>query len=667
MRISIALFFCACTFTVFSQEVSPFTKFGKISPANFEKKVYAIDSNAHAVVLSDIGQTSIEGNSKGSFSINFTRHRVVHILNKNGYDVSNVEIPLYSNGSEVEKLENIRGVTYNMENGHITETKLDKGGIFAEKVSKNLNRKKFTMPNVKEGSIIEYEYTVISDYITNLDPWLFQEDIPILWSECKLSVPQFYTYAFLSHGYHPMHINDRKDRIANFILSDNTTAGATDRSSFTSGVTDWRWVMVDVPPIKQESFTSALKNHLANIEFQLASVSYPYTPQDFRSTWNGLIKELNESEYFGAHLNKDNNWMSDDMKSVLAGTTAPMDKAKKIYSYVRDNFNCIDYSALHMSQTLKNVFKSRKGNVSDINLLLTAMLKYAGLEAYPVILSTTDHGYALENYPMITSFNYVVAQLKENGKEYFLDASHTGLGFGWMLPECYNGHARLVDDMASPISLSADSLKEKKLTVVFMTNDKDGKLVGSIHHNPGYYESYSDRQKIKEKGTEAFFKDKQKDLGADIQIKNPGIDSLDQLDIPIRVHYDFEMNPHQADLLYVNPLFSESWKKNPFKAAQRYYPVEMPYTSDETYLLTMEVPESYEVDELPKQVVVKLDDQESAYFEYRITYSASTISMRCRLKISKILFLPEQYESLREFFNMVVTKQNEQIVFKKKK
>src|SRR5215208_7012363 len=82
--------------TVSAQETSPFTKFGKITVEELQKKIYSIDSNANAVVLSDIGEAAIEGNSKSLFSISFKRHRVVHILNKNGYDEADVEIPLYS-------------------------------------------------------------------------------------------------------------------------------------------------------------------------------------------------------------------------------------------------------------------------------------------------------------------------------------------------------------------------------------------------------------------------------------------------------------------------------------------------------------------------------------------------------------------------------------------
>ncbi|HEU4472444.1 MAG TPA: DUF3858 domain-containing protein, partial [Flavisolibacter sp.] len=343
-----------------------------------------------------------------------------------------------------------------------------------------------------------------------------------------------------------------------------------------------------------------------------------------------------------------------------------LEKAKNIYEYVRSNFACSDYSGLWTSQLLKNVMKTKKGNVADINLLLTAMLRHAGLKAYPVILSTTGHGYVSELYPMISSFNYVITQLKEGGKTYYLDASRNRLGFGKLMPTCFNGHARVVDDSASRIVLTADSLKERKVTSLFLTNSEKNKWVGSMNQTAGYYESYSIREKIAESGTDAFFKQVQKDFGADVRIENPRIDSISRLEMPVALKYGVELDYAGEDILYVNPMFGEGYKKNPFTSAQRYYPVEMPYTIDETFLLTLEVPDGYEVDELPKQLVAKLDDQESASFEFRLSQSGRTISMRSRIKISRTLFLPEEYETLREFFNLIVSKHNEQIVFKKK-
>lgn len=667
MRFLFAALLAMLVYAVRAQDKSPYTKFGKITIEELQKKIYSIDSNANAVVLSDIGEAAVEGNSKGWFSIALTRHRVVHVLNKNGYDEANVEIPLYTNGPAEEKLENVKAVTYNLENGKITESKLDKSAVFKEKLNRNYIVRKFTFPNVKEGCIIEYEYKVTSDFLANLDPWNFQGDAPVLWSEFNFTVPQFFTYAFLSHGYHGFFINDRKSRNENFVVSDATTAGATERYPFSASVTDYRWVMKDVPALKEESYTSSVRNHLARIEFQLSSKNYPLTPQDYRNTWPVLVRELLESSYFGNALDNSNNWLSDDLKPVLAGASSEKEKAAKIYAFVRDNFTCTDHSALWIDQSLKNVMKAKKGSVSEINLLLTAMLRYAGLKSDPVILSTTSHGYALEYYPMTTAFNYVLSQCTADGKTYYLDGSHPRLGFGKLLPECYNGHARVINSDALPVYFVADSLQERKLTALFITNDDKGKWIGAMNQTLGSYESYAIRNKIKEKGQEEFFKEVQKVYGEDVTIKSPRVDSLDNYEVPAALKYEVDLKQATDEIVYINPMFGEAWKKNPFKSEERYYPVEMPYTLDETYILTMEVPQGYVVDELPKQMVVKLDEKESGYFEYRISTSGSTISLRSRVKFNRTMFTNEEYENLREFFNLIVNKQSEQIVFKKKK
>jgi hypothetical protein len=114
-------------------------------------------------------------------------------------------------------------------------------------------------------------------------------------------------------------------------------------------------------------------------------------------------------------------------------------------------------------------------------------------------------------------------------------------------------------------------------------------------------------------------------------------------------------------------MFGEGYKENPFKSTERFYPVEMPYARDETYIFSMFIPEGYEVDELPKSVIVKLNEAGDGQFEYRISESGGIISMRSRIQLKRAYYLPEEYDILREFFNLVVKKHNEQIVLKKKK
>jgi hypothetical protein len=73
------------------------------------------------------------------------------------------------------------------------------------------------------------------------------------------------------------------------------------------------------------------------------------------------------------------------------------------------------------------------------------------------------------------------------------------------------------------------------------------------------------------------------------------------------------------------------------------------------------------VDELPKPIKVKFNEEGEGLFEYLVSQSNGVISLRSHVKFTKATFQPDEYETLREFFNIIVNKQKEQIVFKKKK
>jgi hypothetical protein len=425
--------------------------------------------------------------------------------------------------------------------------------------------------------------------------------------------------------------------------------------------------MKDVPALKTENFTSSIRNHISKIEFQLSAYQHPLRYRAIMQTWPMLAQVLLESDYFGAQLDKGNAWMDDDVKNVTAGLKTDTEKARRIYEFVRDNFTCTDHNAVYMDQLLKNVLKARKGNVAEINLLLVAMLKNAGLDAEPVLLSTRSHGYTYALYPLLNKFNYVIATVVLDRSRIFLDATRPMMGFGKLLPLCYNGHARVVNKEATPLEFTTDSLKERKITSVFISKDEKVNLTGSFQQSLGTVESYWTRERVQGKGIEEYFKDVKKEYGFEMEIKEKGIDSLKKPEEPLAVHYNFNLKPGDEDIIYFNPMMSEGYKENPFKSAVRLYPVEMPYTSDETYVFRMDVPEGYVIDELPKSVRVNFDEEGASYFEYMVGESGGTISLRSRVKLNRSFFMPDEYEILREFFGMIVNKHNEQIVFKKKK
>ena len=271
-----------------------------------------------------------------------------------------------------------------------------------------------------------------------------------------------------------------------------------------------------------------------------------------------------------------------------------------------------------------------------------------------------------ELYPLWERFNYVICEASIDGKYYSLDASSPYSGFDKLPSYCYNGHARLITkEAAMPVYLEPDSVKEQKMTSVFISNDEKLGMAGSYKSQLGYFESFNLRSKLK--GAEKdWVKDIKSGNSFDLKVEEAGIDSLKQPDMPAVLHYEFSFKPSaDENIVYLNPMMSEGYKENPFKSADRRYPVEMPYTMDETYLFNMEIPTGYTVEEIPKSAKVMFNEDEG-FFEYLIQASASGIQLRTRVKLNKATFTPEDYAGLRDFFAYIVKKQNEQIVLKKK-
>lgn len=651
----------------YAQEKMP-VKFGQVTPKDLAVKKYEIDTSAHAVIIAESGYTSFEANNKMGFTLNFKCYRRVHILDKKAFDLADFNFLLYKKGETEESLEDIRAVTYNLVDGKVVASELDlKNSVYKEIINKEQYRKKFTFPNVREGSVIEIAFTIKSDFLYNLQPWNFQDEYPCLWSEYKLSLPSFYSYLVLTKGYLPFAIQDKKDRSESFTVINSRGMLASDRYYISANVTDFRWVMKNVPAFKEEKFTSSSRNHISRIEFQLKEALHPLEYRNYTATWHQVIEDLLKRENFGEKLTADNFWMDEITKPLFAEADKP-GSAKRIFYYVRDNFTCTDYSELFAGQSLREVYKTKKGAVSEINLLLVALLKHVGLEATPVILSTREHGVTNESYPLLSQYNYVIVQVVIDGHPYYLDATEIRLAFGRLPLRCYNGHARLVNTMGAPLYFNSDTLTDRRITSVIIINDKKGNLAGSLSRQTGDIGSFYLREAVPGKGLKNMQEEVAKLFSEDVVISNFAIDSINNHESNILLHYDFDYPEQKADRLYFNPLIGgEEIKENPFKSANRLYPVEMPYGSDYIYTLQMEVPAGFEVEELPKSVVVRLNDSGDAVFEYNISYAGNSISFRSRLIFRRANFVPQEYEMLRGFYAMIVKKESEQIVFKRKK
>lgn len=216
--ILLCVFATTFCFTVTAQDTP--IKYGKIDISDLQMKVYPKDTSAEAVVLGDIGRAYFEYSQTEGFQVVYERVRRVKILKKSGYDWATVKVPLYisKNNNGKEDLYDLKGFTYNLENGQIIKEKLEKESVFLDKKDDSHSVKRFTFPKIKEGSIVEYSYKIKSDFFYNFRDWTFQSSIPVAWSEFSVSVPDYFTYRQLMQGYEPLAINELKNGQFSFSL-----------------------------------------------------------------------------------------------------------------------------------------------------------------------------------------------------------------------------------------------------------------------------------------------------------------------------------------------------------------------------------------------------------------------------------------------------------------
>lgn len=640
------LLLCLFGNKIYAQNKAPVT-FGKVTASDFTLVNNVQNENAHAVILADKGISEVKHNGRGELYLEFNRKCRIHILSKNGFDAANIEIPLYIEKDAIERLDKVQATTYNLVNGNVDITKLENRDVFKESVNKNWKYIKFTLPNVQEGSIIEFTYTITSDFLFNLQSWEFQSEYPVLWSEYEVVIPDRLEYVSLLQGYVSPHIFSK-----------------TPGRLYTEPYTASRWVMKDVVALKEENYTSTVNNHIAKIEFQLSKISNPLSiPINVMSDWKKVNERMMADENFGGELRKNNNWLQSHIKTIKGDSKDPLEIARKIYAYLRDNFSCTQNSGVFTKTSLKNVMNAKSGTVAEINLLLCAMLEYEKLTVSPVILSMRDRGLTHPVYPIMSRYNYVICELLLNKKTYYLDASRSEFPFAKLDPQCYNGHARVMGKEGRSINLFADELVDERKTLVFIGGgEKTDSMEGSIQQQPGYLGSIIIRRKVQEKKEDGYFRDLTKGM-VGMELVSHSLENIDDKEKLVNVNADFNMEIAGSHL-YFNPLMMERFGENPFTAAERNYPVEMPFGMKYSYTLNMEVPKGYVVEELPSSVRVLLNDTDGK-FEYRIQQQGTLIQLVTTFHLSRANYFNEEYENIRQFFAAVVKKHQENIVFKK--
>ncbi|MCR5887084.1 DUF3857 domain-containing protein [Hymenobacter sp. J193] len=476
-------------------------KFGKLELKDFDAKNFAADTAAEAVVMADYGRTHFEY-AQNDFKVVFERTTRIKILKKSGYDWATVKIPLYKTNGNEERVGGLRGFTYNLVNGQLVKEKLESTGVFTEQQDANRSTRKFTLPNVKEGSVVEYTYMVSSDFLFNLQDWQFQRSIPVRWSEYRVSIPEYFDYRLSMQGYEPLEVSEQSSGTVQFTIRDRN-----EMETVTPSTKIYRWAMKDVPAFRQEPFITTVQDYVARVDFELKGTRFPqqgYTQQ--MGSWTKINSELLSSDNFGAQIGRT-GFLKAEMAAIMAKHTEPLARAAAVHQLVRTNMQYNDHDRMY-SNGVRKAYELHSGTAADINLLLIGLLRDAGLTATPVILSTRDNGRLDIASPMVSRCNYVLAALTLPGQTQplLLDATQKQADFG-MLPErVLNTQGHLVTEKNQEdhwLTISSPQRYVHFQTAQLQLDSRGG-WKGKIHDEHGGYQALNARATLQRLGEKKY-------------------------------------------------------------------------------------------------------------------------------------------------------------------
>lgn len=620
-------------------------KWGKVSNKELKMTTYDKDPDAVAVVLGDVGSLRY-----GDMGINYKRHTRIKILKKEGLDYANQEVSYYYRGNK-RQLKKLEAQIVNPD-GQVV--KLSKKDFFEEKTTKYRAKKKFTLPNVQVGAIIEYRYTLTQAYSTPY--WNFQREIPVKWSEYTFEHPVEASYAQLSQGSQLYHIKE------------------VEKGGYQAGkyvITDiHHFVMKDVAALKAEAYITTMDDYLTNVRFQLQNYTMGGKSKDFINTWEELAKQLYKQKSFGKQfkVNTNHRKISQALEPIKATAgDEPMGKIMAAYHFITNRLKWDGDDGFTLEEeSFNEVWENKKGNSAAINLIFVLALQELGLNAKPALTSTRTHGKLLQTYPFVSQFNYVLAHVEIDGKFVLLDAT-SGMKMPDLLnPDALNRYAWVVDEK-EPKWVDIFATRTNTTNSAKVSIDEEGILSGDLACRADNYQAYFMRADLEEKKPkeviQEFFDE---ELSAEIEniaIKN-------EKDFKEKLSFTAQFSTENAaeingDLIYINAVLLDKQTENPFKSEKREFPVDMAYPFKDQYIFELNIPEGYGVEELPENVSMTLLDK-AAKFQFLATEKAGTVQIVSKVILTRTVYSPEEYKSIREFYDAIVEKHASQIVLKKK-
>jgi len=666
MKNTITLFLLLFIFQISSAQKP---KFKKVTKEELSKTNSDIDPDASAEYLYNGCEIEFVYNeSRDRFEVVYNYQQRIKIYKEDGYKYGDFILSFYKGqkGKESEKIKNIEAYTFNLVGGKVEKKKLDKKSIYEEEKNKFYDLKKFAMPAIQDGSVLEVKYKLVSPYYFRMDEFYFQKDIPVKYAEFRSSAPKYFNYNYNLKGIFPLKMEREKseNKINYTVVIDNSTKNTVNRKREQRSIIytseNRHYFGSDIPAIIDEPFVYTIDNYKNSIKMELLFTNIPNVPAKYYTqSWNEIAKNLNERKSFGGQLKKS----YDDLIGIV-NKTKDMNESEKIasiYFDVQNKYSWNGYTSSSTDKGIKNLIKEGSGNTAEINLLLVNLLREAGISAHPIVSRKKTSGFLNINNPSLADLNYVTALVKTESENIILDATQKFLPPNMLPSRALNLKGIvLVGETASEIPLPNNN--KGNVSQVYNLAVKDDNLVGSYKNIYKEYSAYILRNKYSDEE-----KYKTSMSTDEVVFSEAVVSDFNKVFSPIKSEAKVKISnkvQNIDDKIFIDLLLDKEEFINPLKSETRNFALFFDSVNKYTDIYKIDIPEGYQVESLPETLNIAIPEMIVKYL-IKTTIVNNQIMITVISSLNNSVINPAYYEPLKDVYNQVEAKFKEKIVLSK--
>ena len=638
-------------------------KFGKPTSEELNMTVYDKDPEAPAVVLCDLTTVNYTMDFY-NFMVDYEVKKRIKVLKDDGKDYANVSISYIDNPREEyaqETIEDFKATVFNVENGKVVKTKIGSERLFKERIDEDYMLAKVAIPQAKAGSVIEYEYRLHSNVFYHIYDWNAQAEIPVAYANYHLEIPAIFIYNVETTGMRQLESTVRQGTL--IFKSNTNNLSNPDKCNTNVYICTAR----DLPALKKDDFVWNIHDYATKVTAELQRINNPRGGfRDVRKKWEQVDQTLLDHPDFGNHLHKHSKYREELASSGIADMTDLKQKVAAVYQFLMQRLSWNGEYGLKV-HSASEVIKKGSGSNADLNMILINMLGDVGVRAEPVVLSTRRHGQLPKTYPSLNKLNTFVVGIPNNGSWLYLDASSAD-GYLNVLPaNLYADQARIIQKGTQGQWVNLQKTGEARTQVsIQATMTPDGEIKGEQTVIYTGNAAADERRAFREAtDSAAFVAAKASRIGYDItSLQMAGHRSFAPA---VKEMISFSRKADASgDHIYFSPFTDTPITSNPFVETERLLPVEFPYRQSYSMVIRLELPDGWQLEEMPKSTKITTPDKSiSGQILYEPT-DEQTLTVRYQFRLSDVVYASTKYDTLKQLFDLFASRSKDVVVIKRK-